>query len=917
MRTLLLVSLIGLTVLATGCAGQAGPLAAAQAETAIVKPNASEFAKTIVTPHLEAPIDPNTNVMWCSTFQLAWNEMCDLAGGPLQIDSAPPMVSVLNKRTATRDDLDEASCLAMAGVGPAAIEKINAELARKFPGGPLARVPASPKEIGKNWWIAYAYLLKDLLFEEPFERSYLPMRFLDANVVTFGVTPYEGEEPPLPDEPAEVTKQKNLKQRRHRTKLNAQVLIYDYRDGDDFIVELRTKAKDDRLVLAKVKPGRTLSETVGLVLKRVGSSKPVNMTDGDALMVPIIDVDIAKRYDQLIGKTLVQARMPILEALQAIRFRLDEKGAQLMSLAYLCAGAASPHWMEFDKPYLVLLQRTGAKHPYFALWVANPELMTKVHVEEPPTIPPAEMAKLLGEELLQDSSGRLKGYNLDLVAGGLAETGKAGVPYLIKGLQSADAVVRKVSAGALARIGPAAKDAAEALAKAMIAEKDDAAALEMAGAIGHVGPPPAQFVPALLAALKERGNLKVSNYSDAMVALGPSAVPALVAAMESPDREVQYRAIQALGKMGPGAKGAIDALVKRMRDANSYFDFAVDEALAGIGTATIPAIMDAAPTGNQYHAAHAMSQMGSKAIPHLLAALKHDDPNQRAVAADALGQIEPPAHDAVAALIGSMKDPSNDVRRNVCEALARIGDSRALNVMLEAVKDRDWLLRSRAAEALGKFKPVTDETFNALTALMKDEDKLVRTSACESLRDIGDARALGTMLEATKDQEWDVRVRAAEALGKFKPVTGDAVTALTALLKDEDECVRFGACESLGSTGDARALDAILKVAKEGDSEMRRHAANALAEFKPVADKAVDALIALLKDKDDRVREDAIICLGKMGPEARKALPELDRISKTAPADSRIQFEAEQAQKKIASPEKRRAANPNDIFGPS
>jgi HEAT repeat protein len=309
--------------------------------------------------------------------------------------------------------------------------------------------------------------------------------------------------------------------------------------------------------------------------------------------------------------------------------------------------------------------------------------------------------------------------------------------------------------------------------------------------------------------------------------------------------------------------------------------------------------------------------MGPKAIPHLLAALKHDDPNQRAVAADALGQIEPPARDAVPALIGLMKDKSNDVRYKACEALARIGDSRALNVMLEAVKDRDWFLRCPAAEALGKFRPVTDEAVNALIAMMKDKEGLVRTSACDSLRDIGDARALGTMLEATKDQESGVRGRAAEALGKFTPVTGEAVTALTALLKDEDDYVRRQACESLGSTGDAKALDAILETAKNQDSEMRRHAANALAEFKPVADKAVDALIALLKDKDDGVREDAIICLSKMGPEARKALPELERISKTAPADSRIQFEAQQAQKSIASPKKQRAVNPIDIFGPS
>lgn len=31
--------------------------------------------------------------------------------------------------------------------------------------------------------------------------------------------------------------------------------------------------------------------------------------------------------------------------------------------------------MIFDKPFLIMLKRAGAKSPYFALWVANVELL--------------------------------------------------------------------------------------------------------------------------------------------------------------------------------------------------------------------------------------------------------------------------------------------------------------------------------------------------------------------------------------------------------------------------------------------------------------------------------------------------------------------------------------------------------------
>ena len=35
----------------------------------------SELKATIVTPVLDWPIEKGKNVIWCSTFQLAWNEL--------------------------------------------------------------------------------------------------------------------------------------------------------------------------------------------------------------------------------------------------------------------------------------------------------------------------------------------------------------------------------------------------------------------------------------------------------------------------------------------------------------------------------------------------------------------------------------------------------------------------------------------------------------------------------------------------------------------------------------------------------------------------------------------------------------------------------------------------------------------------
>jgi len=81
----------------------------------VLEASAEELEHATVTPHLEHPIEPGRNAIYCSTFQLAWNEACACLGEDIHLENEPPMVGVLNKKKATRDDLDDASFIALAG----------------------------------------------------------------------------------------------------------------------------------------------------------------------------------------------------------------------------------------------------------------------------------------------------------------------------------------------------------------------------------------------------------------------------------------------------------------------------------------------------------------------------------------------------------------------------------------------------------------------------------------------------------------------------------------------------------------------------------------------------------------------------------------------------------------------------------
>jgi len=315
-----------------------------------LKATADELKNTFVTAHLEHEITGDKNILWCATFQIAWNELCDLFGGEVHLENAPEIVEILNKKSVTRSDLDEASYVAMAGfVDKGVLEKIATELEKKFQGQASPELLPQPGSLAPELWVAYAYLFKALPFEWAFERSKWPLSFGNVGVECFGI-------------------QQFLRRQRNEVKAASQLLIYDYRSPDDFIIELKTRAKSDRLFLAKILPAATLAETIAAIQKRIAQEKPTKIHECDTLKIPVLNFDLMRHYRELYydGSLFAIAK-------QHIRFKLDETGAVLKSEALGVSGIRQD--LIFNKPFLIMIQRTDAHMPYFVLWVSNAELL--------------------------------------------------------------------------------------------------------------------------------------------------------------------------------------------------------------------------------------------------------------------------------------------------------------------------------------------------------------------------------------------------------------------------------------------------------------------------------------------------------------------------------------------------------------
>jgi HEAT repeat protein len=220
----------------------------------------------------------------------------------------------------------------------------------------------------------------------------------------------------------------------------------------------------------------------------------------------------------------------------------------------------------------------------------------------------------------------------------------------------------------------------------------------------------------------------------------------------------------------------------------------------------------------------------NKDVKGLIKALDYKkDYNVRRRAVEALGKIGDPK--AVDPLINALKDEDEYVRKNAAGALGKIGDPKAVDPLINALKDDDIGVRWRVVEALGKLGD--PKAVDPLTNALKDENKYMRQGAAEALGKIGDPKAVDALINALKDEEWFMRHRAAEALGKigWKPKDNEekawylvanrdyeslklgkhSVDPLINALNDDVNSVRKWAAEALREIGDVRAVEPLIQ----------------------------------------------------------------------------------------------------------
>jgi HEAT repeat protein len=418
----------------------------------------------------------------------------------------------------------------------------------------------------------------------------------------------------------------------------------------------------------------------------------------------------------------------------------------------------------------------------------------------------------------------------------------------------------------------------------------------------------------------------------------PEAIPPLVVALRDPheDAAVKTAAAESLAKLRDPR--AVPFLVHELREVDESASRPIAEALVRFGEAAAPELLtllaDEAHASGRVWAARILGHVRSAdAVEPLVALLHARNDLLRIAAAAALGEIQD--RRALQPLVqATLRDPAPQVRAQAAGAVARIEAEGAVDVLVAALADPDYVTRLRALEAfehielkdpsalvralrdpknevrrraalalerVGYLDRVVDELASPDAQVSRDAYfKLlelgragltdgvvsfvnhasfqVRALAARAAGDLGATSAARLLLGAVDDPEWPVRAAAAETIGRLRLEGG--IAPLVARLGDAAEPVREAAAEAIEAFP-ASALAAhmgdIAEAYARGTVPIRLHMVTTAARME--GDVAAELLVRASTDPSEAVRLQAVRVMGEQRA-AERFLPQLvERIT--------------------------------------
>lgn len=319
--------------------------------TVLLMFNSQAFASNIeILPTMQTKTNVQDRV-WVGTFQIVWNDLMDkfIHGDVKFIGGSPYYVTELNKQEFTVDDISSKSFYKYCGKVKANTKRtIEKAIKKKFneKSDILDALNLTPD---KKRFLIYAMLKKDFQFLNAFDKLG-KSSFRDGEAEYFGVNNASGEE------------------------LRETVKVLFYNSPSDFAVALQTKDNEE-VFLYKTPNTKTFNFIYQDMMKKANAYEgEKEFGEADLLKVPNLKFDEEKSFKELTGKRIKGTELVIEEALETVKFEMNNEGVKLKSEAAIslmkCSmPIAEPRRFYLDDTFVLFLKETDKRTPYFALRV--------------------------------------------------------------------------------------------------------------------------------------------------------------------------------------------------------------------------------------------------------------------------------------------------------------------------------------------------------------------------------------------------------------------------------------------------------------------------------------------------------------------------------------------------------------------
>lgn len=326
----------------------------------------------------------------------------------------------------------------------------------------------------------------------------------------------------------------------------------------------------------------------------------------------------------------------------------------------------------------------------------------------------------------------------------------------------------------------------------------------------------------------------------------PRALPALVMAVNDPERDVRTAAVRALGALGGTDDGsaltALARVAERVAAGGAEGAGVAPRVLwaslarFGPGAAGVLAPMLVHPAWRvRSAAAYLLGEVGAaERIPDLIERLADAEPDVRAKAAQALGRLE--AGSALFPLLGRLEDAAWLVRMQAVRALGALGEETAAEPVARRLFDPHWRVRQEAGAVLARLGGAAVDLLTH--TLLSTEDGFAREQVVEELQRTPVLAEAIDRVGGEWGPDGDLAGPATRLLSAVADV-GAHGRMLAALADHADPRVRTALARLLGERPGARVTTGLARAAAhDPDPSARAEAARHLERRAPGADAA-------------------------------------------------------------------------------